>query len=132
MKPTEADRLSVSPRIQSAAMPPTSANGTLSSTSPACLSRPKVTNSSRKMIAIESGTTRASRACRSRLVLELTAPRDPVPGREGQRMLDPTLRLGHEAPDVTPAYVGLHHEPALGVLVIDGFRCLGLRDARDA
>ena len=61
MKPTDAERFSVRPRSQSAAMPPTSAKGTLTMTSVACRILPKVTNSSVKMMASESGMTSASR-----------------------------------------------------------------------
>ena len=62
MNPTEAERFSVMPRIHSAAMPPTAANGTFTRINSAHRTRPNVTISSRKMIASESGTTSASRA----------------------------------------------------------------------
>jgi hypothetical protein len=61
MKPTEADRFRFSPRIQSAAMPPTRAKGTFRITSSAWRTRPKVRNSSRKMIASDAGITSVSR-----------------------------------------------------------------------
>ncbi len=61
MKPTEAERLRLRPRIQRAAMPPTSAKGTLRMTSAAWRTRPKVRKSSRKMIASEAGITTMSR-----------------------------------------------------------------------
>ena len=61
IRPTEADRLSVRPRIQSAAIPPTAANGTFIRISKAQRTRRKVTYSSPKMIAMDSGTTSASR-----------------------------------------------------------------------
>src|SRR6266853_3988719 len=61
MKPTAADTLKLMPRRYSANTPPTSENGTLSSTSPAYVVDPNVKNNNAKITAIVTGRMNVSR-----------------------------------------------------------------------
>src|SRR5207302_5853121 len=66
MKPTDADRLRFIPRIHNAAMPPTSAKGTLPTTRIAGLTAPKVRYSRTKIAAMKIGRASCRKECRSR------------------------------------------------------------------
>ena len=127
MKPTDADRFRVRPRSHSAAMPPTSANGTFSRISSACRTRAERGEQQQEDDRERQRHDERQPGGGALLVLELPAPRELVAGRQRHRRGQPPLRLGDEAADVAPADVGLHDQPALGVLVVDGLGRRGIR-----
>ncbi len=101
MKPTEAGTDRYSRAIHSASTPPTSANGTLASTSSACRTLPKVLNRTRKMRPERQRHDQCEPRSGTLLVLELPAPGDSITGRQLHFGRHARLRLVHVTYQVT-------------------------------
>ena len=124
----EADRFRFNPLSHSAAMPPTSANGTFRRMRLACLTEWNVANSNAKIIAIETGRYEHQPAIGAGLILELSAPLNLVAGRKLERAIHLLLRDPDEAAQVSSTHIGLNGDAALCVLAGDHFRTANRAD----